>query len=260
MFWPELPTEVPMPSVAPSLQVAFTKRFSLQQGFTLIELLVVVAIIAVLAGLLLPMVAAVRGSANATACMSNLRQFGLGFTAFPGDNEGRMPDWKWQEGLHPYLKEYGRVSGYTSADRDIDFRMAHCPSAPRFTSKGQGLYVTYAYTGVYWRSFPTFVFFAWYNRSGSLSGHPVINEAQIQRPSEKCLLSEGWDDNGWTNWGEDHLNDLRSRAMHGTRANFLFADAHVQSLRVDGASKTRAVQWFADPIYMPLNATPSTRF
>jgi prepilin-type N-terminal cleavage/methylation domain-containing protein/prepilin-type processing-associated H-X9-DG protein len=51
-------------------------------GFTLIELLVVLAIIGILVGLLLPTMAAVRRRAIKVACMSNLRQIGLGIQMY----------------------------------------------------------------------------------------------------------------------------------------------------------------------------------
>jgi prepilin-type N-terminal cleavage/methylation domain-containing protein/prepilin-type processing-associated H-X9-DG protein len=61
-------------------------------GFTLIELLVVVAIIAILAGLLLPTFARAKGSSRRASCLSNLRQIGLGFEMYCSDQEGRFPD------------------------------------------------------------------------------------------------------------------------------------------------------------------------
>jgi prepilin-type N-terminal cleavage/methylation domain-containing protein len=46
----------------------------MRRAFTLIELLTVIAIIAVLASLLMPAVAAVRNKAKETRCAGNLRQ------------------------------------------------------------------------------------------------------------------------------------------------------------------------------------------
>jgi prepilin-type N-terminal cleavage/methylation domain-containing protein len=60
-------------------------------GFTLIELMVVVAIIAVLAALLLPALASANGAGKRAACVSNLRQIGIGVQAYANDSDGRIP-------------------------------------------------------------------------------------------------------------------------------------------------------------------------
>lgn len=57
-------------------------------GFTLIELLVVTAIVGGLIGLLLPTMAGARDAARAAACLSNVRQFGVGWTLYAGDYQG----------------------------------------------------------------------------------------------------------------------------------------------------------------------------
>lgn len=61
------------------------------RAFTLVELLMVTMIIAVLAGLLLPAMSRVRHHAAATACRSNLRQWGVATLLFASDNNGLLP-------------------------------------------------------------------------------------------------------------------------------------------------------------------------
>ncbi len=93
-----------------------------QRGFTLIELLVVIAIILILAAILFPVFAKVRGKALQTACANNLKQLGVASELYQsawGDvivPYGMPFGWTghmWPELLDPYLKQIsgGKMTG-----------------------------------------------------------------------------------------------------------------------------------------------------
>ncbi|MEM9915724.1 MAG: prepilin-type N-terminal cleavage/methylation domain-containing protein [Planctomycetota bacterium] len=96
-------------------------------GFTLIELLVVIGIIALLIGILLPVLAGARKEAISISCSSSLRQMGIGLAVYHNDYRERGPyagaviDWDqrdpdtnnlpWMQQLDTYLNNKEFFSG-----------------------------------------------------------------------------------------------------------------------------------------------------
>ena len=62
-----------------------------KSAFTLIELLVVIAVIALLMGILIPVLGKAREQGRRTACMGNIRQFIIGIQIYASDYGERLP-------------------------------------------------------------------------------------------------------------------------------------------------------------------------
>jgi len=126
-------------------------------AFTLIELLVVIAIVGVLLGILLPALGSARDSGRGLRCLSNLRQFVLGFHMYADDFAdstvpAKMPNRpggtsnpanlydvgnglkfrpNWIAVMGPYVGVYPFAEpSATSGRQDYHSDVYRCPSAP----------------------------------------------------------------------------------------------------------------------------------
>jgi len=75
----------------------------LSSAFTLIELLVTIAIIAILAALLFPVLATAKQDARKVSCQSNERQLILALQLYAGDNGESFPPPPGDGGAHTAL-------------------------------------------------------------------------------------------------------------------------------------------------------------
>ncbi|AHF90738.1 N-terminal cleavage protein [Opitutaceae bacterium TAV5] len=187
-----------------------------QRGFTLIELLAVIAIIGILAGILIPVVGAVRGKARAAQCLSNMRQIGLAMNLYADENKDSFPrrygdstngadetkTWMWK--LAPYVGMSENLMGPSPLPKAAGIFVCTV-----FDQKAEGRVVSYGYN---WHIRST----AWDYRRGALPA-----------ASRTFLVVEMRKD------GEDRTRDAGDliRRHPGNISNVLFADGHVSGLR-----------------------------
>lgn len=120
-------------------------------AFTIIELLVVIAIIAILAGILIPILGTAREQARRAVCRSNLKQIGVAITMYSDQYNGQMPyqgfiicntstftishfDWTYMP--YPPMRPLGLGLLYPRYLSDLS--VFFCPSANYNTKDGVG--------------------------------------------------------------------------------------------------------------------------
>lgn len=220
--------------------------------FTLIELLVVVAIIAVLIAILLPALGKARVAARTVACVSNLRQIGMGFQLYLEESpqrrypraEPRTP----QNGFNYNAGEWwftpiARLIGYPHAKGTYwnpnpeEGGTLWCPEHLTMNRTDDRHRISYSMpyyheSGTYYRK---------RFRCVPIGGDPQygdglpVRESDIITPSVVSIITECayLDGTGCSYLNTTSASVDRTLGRHGglgRTANFLYADGHVVSL------------------------------
>jgi prepilin-type N-terminal cleavage/methylation domain-containing protein len=229
-------------------------------GFTLIELLVVIAIIAILAAILFPVFAQAREKARQTACLSNLKQIGLGMMMYAQDHDEVLP---MAQSYGPYnaalpsltspyvqrVQQYGPTPSPTN--------IWNCPSDG--VARLNGASNKQSYGAIFWTSgggdrAPWGTWAA----AGTGAFIPGKSLAAFQAPADTFLVAEAHQDeailgtnyvgvkrpfilatdNQTAAWNAQNCTVVSSNRCttlkdpsHALTWNYVFADGHAKSLR-----------------------------
>ena len=211
-----------------------------QHGFTLVELLITIAIIAILAGMLLPTLGRSKASAQRIKCVSNLRQLGLAAHLYWDDNAGncfryggtltnggQLYWFGWMgpgtEGQRPFDASQGALYPYLQG-RGVEICPAINYAAPEFKLKASGASYGYGYN-LYLSAAPR---------------QPAVNVNRFLQPTGIALLADAAQVNTWQSpaspshpmleewyYVDNDTNQPNGHFRHNQKASVAFCDGHV---------------------------------
>lgn len=217
-------------------------------AFTLVELLVVMALIAILVGIIMPVLNKAREEARASSCRNRLRQIGFATDMHATDHGGALPDAADYEGRQffgyylgpdtPVDFAGGFLSHYVSNDADV----WQCPSFTEFLPRADGPCTGYAYNYHYLTELVEEG--NWWD-PGYKYWWKGLPQAIIRKTTTTVLfgdsarnwmgpLEENWfwtppsEARAWPGWETAYAH-----FRHGLTLNVVWADCHVSALPPD---------------------------
>lgn len=217
-------------------------HFGNRCGMSVVELLASVSIVLVLSSLLLPALRHMTDAAQSSGCLSNLRKMGGAFQLYAADNNGYLPaprfrgDWdegknpsqgNWQTEIHPYLSR--NVSSFSQLKSSQELQVI-CPTYLAGYKKNADLQKLQA------------LGYGMNPRTISNNFDYRFSAAAIAKPTSTVLVGDSDDyhltADSW-NEGPDSSGKYTSGdpVRHREKANYLFVDGHVETLKPDQAKE-----------------------
>ena len=213
---------------------------SMPHKFTLVELLIVIAIIAILAGLLLPALNRAQDMARGSICQNQLRQLGSilfmyehEYAAYPMWANNPTENKNYNNWLHDLF-----ICGLLKSPRIL-----FCPTAARYASgslkrycdPGTGMKILSSNNPYYWLH-------TGYGINSYMASRlqEKMNANAVKNPSSKVLLADSFEITATAGCGPTervlhyaHATEgqMQDRHSSGTATNILYCDGHVSAVK-----------------------------